>query len=86
MSLAEIEHPIAQELNTIVQAWELGLAEGAHVPEKIKIEHVLPYDTELGDHIISIYDRTTNNLSVLSIPVFTDLKSGLTILSSDCVL
>lgn len=83
MSLSEIEHPIAQELNTIVQASELGLSEGAHIPDKIKIEHIQPYESELGDHIISIYDRATNNLSVLRVPVFTAIDSGLTIKSID---
>ncbi len=83
MFLAEFEHPIAQELSTIVQASELGLTDGAHVPEKMKIEHTPPYESALGDHIISIYDRATNNLSVLRVPVFSDMNSGLTIQSID---
>ena len=83
MTLAEIEHPIAQQLNTIVQASELGLADGAYIPDKMTIEHVLPYDSALGDHVISIYDRTTNNMSILRVPVFSDLDSGLTLQSKE---
>lgn len=83
MTLAEIEHPIAQELSTIVQASELGLAESVHVPDTMRIDHVLPYDSALGDHIISLYDRTTNNMSLLRIPVFSTIESGLTIQSTD---
>ena len=83
MTLAEIEHPIAQELSTIVQATELGLSESDHVPKTIKIDHVQPFDSQLGDHIITVYDRDTNNMSIVRVPVFTDLDSGLTIQSHD---
>ena len=85
MPLAELEHPIAQELNSIICAAEMGLQQSSHLPEGTDLQYVSPFESSLGDHVVTYYDAVSNNFTSLRVPVFSDLNSGLTVITEDGV-
>jgi hypothetical protein len=76
MSLSDAKHPLAQQLVTVIEAVEGGLAENYELPSNIKISYLGPLDSSDGCAQPTVADWETDNSTIIRVPIFSTEENG----------
>jgi len=87
MALYEVEHPLAQQVSTVIVAAEQGLCASEFVPPHTSLTYLSPLETASGAATLQAFDERTTRVSTILVPFLSgQLDSELAIITSEGIV